>query len=595
MLETFKQVISRSKYRKYLILLLEILAIGLWIFPGIIHRNFYSDWYNHKWLIAYYGEYFKSHFFFPVVLNVNSMDYTVSVVGSVYPEYYGDFLYRVLAIFYIALGSARRALLVSSGLMLLLQNEVWRKIFCKYLRGEHSLALALLWLFSIYPSTNFFIRGAITEFFAVCLLNILVGLWILALYSKNKISYWIIVGLGMASIFYIHPITAMYGTIFMVLLIAVTIRKLLLPEYRRYLLIAFGIAVFAAVVVLPFCYLVITKWPSTMFYESLVYIDGIDDFLARISLIPFDKRVYLTGMDTSTPNLSAAINMILFSINLYLTVENIRNKNIVRGQKSNTIAINIVILFLMCISTINSPGIIWGRFFRAMQFAYRLVSYIDLCIVCGVVYNLSIWQKTYDAKRNVFKIICGVSAILILQMLVVRYYQIDAIGDKLVDPDEAYKLENPMCMPYTFLLYGYVIYDEYKEVNYEEIKENGKVQFDVGQKLIGDAEPKEVDIYEQGWLRINMYAHPWNHIYLDGELYCGDIIYDSRLGGVSAPIYIYIDDIGSHILEYKFEPDKIYLYVRSIAKGSAGLLILLFIVSVGWLRYRDKRNIYVTK
>ncbi len=60
----------------------------------------------------------------------------------------------------------------------------------------------------------------------MCLLNILVALWILMLYSRNQVPYWCLIGIGISFLFYIHPITAMYDTIFFIILIIITFRKL---------------------------------------------------------------------------------------------------------------------------------------------------------------------------------------------------------------------------------------------------------------------------------------------------------------------------------------------------------------------------------
>lgn len=110
--------------KKALFLLIEVIAIGAWIFPAVMNKNYFCDWYNHKWMFEYYGEYFKSNFCFPEVYNTINHS-----VGNVATQYYGSFLYAMVALFYILLGSGRKALFVSAIVILMLQSIVWKRVF----------------------------------------------------------------------------------------------------------------------------------------------------------------------------------------------------------------------------------------------------------------------------------------------------------------------------------------------------------------------------------------------------------------------------------------------------------------------------------
>lgn len=437
-------------------------------------------------------------------------------------------------------------------------------------------------MFSIYHSTNFFIRGAITEFFAVGILNSLVGLWILALESKNKICYGAVVGLGMASIYYIHPITAMLGTIFFACLIAATVRRALLEEPKRVIVMAAGIALMSAAVALPFVYIVITKKPLIDSSPSIEYIAGIDDFFARISFVPLDKRVYKSGNGTSTPNLAAAVNMMLYSVNLYLSVANVRSKKISEKQKYGIIILNFIICSLLIITTVDSFGRFFPVFLNKMQFVYRMVSYIDLCIVCGVTYNLSVWKNVNGLKNERLKPVLGMAVIFLMQMLVIRYYQIDAIGDTLVNPDAEYQFTaDPAHLAPTFYgARGYYVYDGCEDVDFTGVNEVGRTWFDVGVNALGVAEARAFTTDLSGRLEIlGLHPHPWNRIYLDGERYDGDMVYDSKS---DTAMHIWVEK-GSHTLEYKFEPDKTYNVLRYAAKvATASMLGMLcvFLASI---------------
>lgn len=458
-------------------------------------------------------------------------------------------------------------------------------------------------MFSVYQSSNFFLRGALPEFFAICLLNIIVGVWILAIYSQNKLSYWILIAIGMLAIFDMHPITAMCGSLFLVVLIIFTLRQMLLGVDKiKYFIIAGILILLVAIGIMPFLYRQVFQEPFISSRQgSLYYFENIDSFFARISFIPFDKNAYRIGIGTSDYNVSAAINMILYCLNFYLSIENVRNRSISFEKKCKIILINFTIILLVGISLIPFLGRLLPEIFKLIQFPYRLVGYIDLCIMCSIFLNLGIWINKEELEYRL-KVICIVSVVILLQILVVRYYQIRACGDivSLTGEEvertmvgeftpievgygkEPYELGNPIYMPATYYdESAYKVISEYKNVDMVDIQEIGRVAFNVEIDPFGEVENIRIDVRNNGYLGIYMYPHPWNHIYLDGELYPNsEIVYDSKFIDNNVPIYIWIENPGIHTIEYKFEPPEIYQTLQYVKKVIYYVLISMFFISM---------------
>ncbi len=205
--------------KRYGILVITwLVMVGIWILPGIQHKNFYQDWYNHSWIINYFSDYFANNYCFPNVINTNN-----HTVGFVMPIYYGRELYEVLGLLAVIVGSSRRALVLGVAVVLSIQWYLWGNVIKKVNSNLElwSYALSFIWTVSNYQITNFYIRGAITEFFAVALLNIAIACWILALNSislADKIRNILIVTIIIPTLFYIHPITGMNACVFMFIL-----------------------------------------------------------------------------------------------------------------------------------------------------------------------------------------------------------------------------------------------------------------------------------------------------------------------------------------------------------------------------------------
>jgi hypothetical protein len=158
----------------------SLLVVVLPLQPLFRLKNvFYIDWINHVWAMAYYGEFFRAHGAFPVVIHTNQ------VAGLVQPLFYGRALYAIGGLFAGVLGADVAVRIVVFALMLAQFYAAFRLIQVYSANRRLSWAVGVLLTWSIYPLTNLYNRGALTEFAAVCLLQIAVCIFLAAIKSGD--------------------------------------------------------------------------------------------------------------------------------------------------------------------------------------------------------------------------------------------------------------------------------------------------------------------------------------------------------------------------------------------------------------------------
>ncbi len=369
-----------------------------------------------------------------------------------------------------------------------------------------------------------------------------------------------------------------------------------------------AISLCLASIVLPFIYLQV-KFPSTLGESGayLTYYDGIDSIWARMSLMPFDKRVYITGINTSTPNLCAPINMLLFGLNIYLLYQILR-KDIELYKKVKIILWNAFMLVLLVISVCPVLGDYIPKILKLVQFPYRWVNFIDLFLVCSIVEEI----KIFDSKKILQKFILF-SLVIMFQTTIIHNYQIDAIADKMIfepfenredvginvkwgfvdDSNESYKLGSPNYMPESFAAeFAYKNFSEYSQQNEIDVSLKNIITFDIDMKNTIKVLPKEIYLDNDDLIGVRVYPHPWNGIFLDGQRINNEgIVCDLTHVYDNHPIYIRLPK-GKHTLEYKFSPDKMYIYLMQIKVFIQYLLVIavLLLSIISWLRVYFSEN-----
>jgi hypothetical protein len=175
---------------------------------------FAFDWFNHLWMIEYFGENIRQHGIPPAVLA------TENLVGIATPLFYAGKFYAFTGIFSSFLGSAIAFRIIAFCSLIIQFWHVERATRYAYWKAPVSMTVATVVTWAIYPITNLYNRSALTEFIAVIFLNsALCSLFVMLLRnSRGAKSYYdaVAIGLFYAIAAVTHPLTAVFGAAFVI-------------------------------------------------------------------------------------------------------------------------------------------------------------------------------------------------------------------------------------------------------------------------------------------------------------------------------------------------------------------------------------------
>ncbi|MBI3543622.1 MAG: hypothetical protein HY075_10150, partial [Deltaproteobacteria bacterium] len=247
------------------------------------HGSFYGDWVNHLWKIAYHEAELRHHASLPVTFN-GAPD-----LGMATPIFYGYLFFPVAGALSLLTGPDAAIRLLVVALFALQFALTWRA--CLRLGGDWRLAavVACLVSWAIYPLTNLYNRNALPELFGVGFLTCATLLWFELLDEpSNKKLAWrfgLLVCLAVGT----HPITGLFGVLFLALLFACTAGFSSAPALARSLAAP---AAATAVVLSGWLYSMV-RLKSQLFISQgsgrWIHYPGIDTLLAR--LVPYDARM----------------------------------------------------------------------------------------------------------------------------------------------------------------------------------------------------------------------------------------------------------------------------------------------------------------
>lgn len=576
---------NSKKISKVIKILICLLVVIYPLLPLLRYDNFYVDWFNHLWPIEYMGKYFKENFSFPHVFNTDN-----SWMGMATPIYYGVWFYRIAGLLSIILGG-KNAIVVCAFICFLLQMLIWKKLFDLILKKESLLSyIAVFPIWGAYSLSNLYNRSALTEFFAVSMLFIAIGLWLLLFFIQERYKTFTLICFS-GSIFFIagtHPITTLYsGLVFLIIMI---FTLPILFRRKEYKLIRTGCICLLLVLcsALPWIYAVVkVKTRIGQFPKDYVFYNGIDGLRNRISLIPVDFR-YVGNVEEKiegggTPYLTAPINMALFLFYIVTLIVAIYCiKNFKAKYKTLKIAALVLPLFVgsLVIYSSVTPEMGFPDLLYLAQFAYRLVSYIDIIFLIGVVINFITISKEKISDR-IYKILAVTFIICIsfsFQSVLVKFIQVKAIADQL-----PYNIENTISLPASF--YGtndFISTDEFNqdETVYDSIENKQLVPLEVSSgRDFGRIKTNEIMISQPTLIGLRMYPHPWNSVTVNGEIRTKEnTYYFPQKDGDH--VYILLKESGTYKIGISFTPDIMFIRLQKIAYISVILLIFLFLITL---------------
>ena len=493
-------------------LLIALLPVLLLADP---QADFALDWHNSLWTIQYYAAYFLHHHQFPALLN------TQEIVGIAYPVFYGYGFYQLMGLAatvapaaLVILLSAYAFYALQHGLLVALGREL-------ALPRWMATCLATMVTLAIYPLTNLYSRSALPEFFAGLALSIgmICLLFLLARRGRLQKYIWsIAAALALSFVVVTHPITALYGGLFLalyMLLLLVMCPRLLKENYGYWLFIAGSVLGVAS----PWIYATFTLHHDLVIVTSkffALYKDSIDSIAERIFPLPVDFRMLTyPPKGVSTPYLEAPMNGCLLVVlcGFFLLCWRTRPAKPWRLLCFTALG---ACFFLLCLVLSLSESIYahLPSMFMIIQFGYRMVTFQNLLLL-GMFMGLALSVRTQALPTRELKLLFAMMVPVCLcaftEKMLHAYtmYQWHAdIGDR--------QEEVLSHLPESF--YGYWCYatpDAVAAPLQENIAGHIELPVNTGEDF-GNLGVRSVKVEHAGWYRTNIQPFRWGQLYVDG-------------------------------------------------------------------------------
>jgi hypothetical protein len=579
--------------------LLPALAV---VFPLLrllpLDGHFGTDWYNHKWLAAYAGEYLRQHGSVSVVVS------SPTQVGMPFPVFYGTLFYPLLAILTTWINPSvalRLVVLLVMGMQFWLISSALARVSVKpwFARG-----VACLVIWAIYPLSNLYNRSAITEYIATALLTCVVACWFLLVHEPEaRARRRIALGFGLlfALTAGVHPITALYSLPILALLLLAAYDEhgraaAFWIDLTRALALPVGLTV---VVLAPWIYALASFKKYLRISETAgtpwFYPDSIDRWATRFYPIPYDIRTENADFTkVETPFLDAQINWALLILLLgWLACFAWRNRRATLSGVRAIVAGLCAFAFFTILSLSPSIYDLLPSFARLLQIAYRAITYQNLSLLLGIFMLAGfVRRQTRAAPPGKSLTVVMIGCLLLSGAGVVMKLQ---RASKIMHLEGSSSLRTTRSerhswttMPVQF--YGsadYATPSLYRSVTDDERATSVAAQLPIGTgDDFGTPQPLHLNLPKDTWIKTNVQSFPWNHLVLDGT-----VVPNDELRVYLVDLYVLVP-AGEHTIEMQTTPDPIWLVLRDVSFAVLALWC-------GWLAYltirarRDARRVTV--
>ena len=570
-----------------------------------VNANFAPDWYNHLWLIGYYGQYFSVHHRMPLTINTHQL------LLMAFPTFYGHLFYSIFGLISSLTGPTLATRLGFVALWSLMFWLIYR-VTVEFSQDQMiSLALGCLVCWAIYPLTNLYNRSALTEVFAtglmVCTLCSAL-LMIVLPETRSKISYMLLTGFTFA-LCSEHPITLFFSIIFlgpMLLVMTIVWFKNQKQDIVPLTIIAFVLAIMISLVLAPWAYatLLFKNQLAVISGGSVVtFLGGWDNLFTHFLPFPFDYRSLLTGLTSvSTPYLEAQVNvpLLLFLMGFGIGAYNNKSKIITSPScKQAGKGLFWTAAALFCLAAALSGSHFLYRYIPILdviQFPYRAVSYIDISVLAAVFGLIMIFKGQFGSNntRLVIVTLCltlSFSSLLVKLSHAISIMKVATTGQECNNaPVDLYSTSAVLNACYdlnpidrsSFIIIPRIFYGRAGyTINYPGTRASDSplVEIDF---LVGDGEnfglamPKVINFSSPTWIISNISSSPWTVILVDhAPIPTSDMINIGGKLGIKVPA-------GKHVVDALFSPDGAFLILEKIRTV---ILILWAAMAAGWLLF----------
>jgi hypothetical protein len=514
------------------------------------NHHFFLDWPNHLAMIGYVGEYVKAHGWLPTTFDTNQS------VGRATPLFYNCLSLPVLGTLSAVFGP-RGAVSIAAALLLFLQFASVRRLVWDATRDEAvACAAAVIVTWEIYPLTDLYNRADLPEFFAITALQAGSCLW--AFYTRDPAGRGresIAAGLLVTIAAGMHPPTAVFGGLTFGFLWLGSLSWC--PDRKRVLRRTAAIGAAAAVVLAPWLYLLGKFREQLNIVRRSVqlghYSANLDAVATRLSLVPI---VGPAGSDVSTPNLDPQISVPLVALLILLSIVALVARARDRRARGALVFAALCAAASVVLFTLSTSTAAWSllpKAFAIIQFAYRLVAFVNLAALgalTGVLVALVRDDARHLARSRLIFAAAVVVAAVGVGLKVPRCLEggsgADAVVTDYMNPPRDWYFGN----------------DDYATVDTFPAVDGGARKAAVnltvgGPKSFGVVSSVHVHLDARTQVSTNVQAFPWNELTVDGQ----PVSRDATLSdGLRLAAWI---GAGEHEVGYQFHPDRTWLALRT--------------------------------
>ncbi len=563
--------------------------------------RFNKEWDNHEWLATYAGTYLRQHGSAVVEMS------TPQQIGMPYPVFYGTLFYPLLGIFTTVLDAGFVFRVVAVFLTWLQFRLVSAALATLDVPVWLARGVACLVIWAIYPLTNLYSRGAMTEYVATALLTCVVASWFLLLDAKHAIDRARI-GLGIGLMFAFaagtHPITALYSLpVLGLLLVAALAEHRLDRAFWGRVLKALALpAVLAVVVLLPWLY-VLAQYQSKLQVTvgsagGVWFYPGLDEWTTRFSPLPLDPRTDSAPLaEVSSPYIDAQVNIALAALLVgWLALLIWRNRRVGLAGLRAVSGCLFAFVFFSCISLSARIYDLLPAIAHMLQIAYRAVTYQNISLLLGILILASALRRRGD--RSLFAgrpvaawMLIGCLALSATGVAItfVQFTSILRVGKHAPMRATASGQRRSGSLPGSF--YGLDAYATPSLYTPLSPKENERRR-DEQLPMSGDfGVPRPLRLNpsptENVWVATNIQAFPWNRVLLDGH-----VAPDDQLRSEGSRLVVAVPP-GDHEISFDSVPDPTWMTLRTVSFGVLASWIALF-CSLSIRAWRRARRLKAT-
>jgi hypothetical protein len=544
--------------------------------------TFYYDWHNHEWFTAYFGEYFRQHRVFPQCIS------SAAAVGMAQPIFYGWLLYPMLGFVAALTGAAVALRIAVAGVLLLQQLSVYAAARTCGWTPWRSAALGAMLSWAVYPLTNLYNRGALTEFFAVAFLDSALMFGIAATRCAGpRMHVYVLLSVIFAAIGAgSHPPTALMGGVFVALLcLGALVRAVVCRELRLDLagsFLAYGSV--ASLLLAPWIY-------SNLIFRDQIYIvaklvrfkffpDRTDCIAGRLMPFPYDVMSGAGPTAVSTPYAEAQIALPIVLV-LLASLWICRRRG-VRGLNGPAVTCLICLAWLLFTVAISlSPALSDAFAFLApyIQFPTRWVSHSNLAAITAVVVVGSCCAAVSDRSRQrLLSGVVGAAALLAFGGVLVKLRHAAFVRE--LQPEARYAFRSShrpeiVTKGRADAAVDYATVKSLPQLLPEVAARAQQLSFPVGATgaAFGRVGEAEVTLGTEKWVVTNGVIFPWARVTVDGRPAASfrQAAVDHRLALRLPP--------GRHLLQWSWQPDPMWLGLRQAAGWAIPALAILLVAN----------------